>query len=63
MRGSRNVVEKQIQDAEPQAIYMHCYGHSLNLATNDTVHHCKVIKIALETTCEITKLVKYSPRR
>ena len=43
-----NGVAKQIQDAEPRAIYMHCYGHSLNLAANDTVQHCKVMKVALE---------------
>ena len=42
---------------------MHCYGHSLNLSTNDTVKHSKVIKMALQTTHEITKLVKYSPQR
>ena len=63
MRGSQNGVAKQIQDAEIRAIYMYCYGLSLNLATNDTVKHCKVIKMALETTHEITKLVQYSPRR
>ena len=61
--GSQNAVAKQIQDAEIRAIYMHCYGLSLKLATNDTVKHCKVIKMALETTHEITKLVQYPPRR
>ena len=63
MSGVRNGVATQIQEEEPRAIYTHCYGHSLNLAASDTVRQCKVIKAALETTFEITKLVKYSPRR
>ena len=63
MSGVRNGVATQIQEDEPRAIYTHCYGHSLNLAASDTIRKCKVMKAALETTFEITKLVKYSPRR
>ena len=63
MSGLRKGVAKQIQEDEPRAIYTHCYGHSLNLAASDTMQKCKVMKAALETTFEITKLVKYSPRR
>ena len=36
---------------------------SLNLAAGDTLKRCKLIKDALETTRDITKLIKYSPRR
>ena len=63
MRGVRNGVATQIQDDEPRAVYMHCYGHSLNLAASDTIRQHKVMKAALEATFEITKLVKHSPRR
>ena len=63
MSGLRNGVAKQIQDEESRAIYTHCYGHSLYLAASDTIKKCKTVKKALETTHEITKLVKYSPRR
>ena len=42
---------------------VHCYGHSFNLAASDALQKCKLIKSALEVTHEITKLVKYSPRR
>ena len=59
MSGVRNGVATQIQEDEPRAIYTHCYGHSLNLAASDTIRKCKVMKAALETTFEITKLVKY----
>ena len=56
-------VAKRICDLEPRAVHMHCYGHALNLAAGDTLKRPKLMKDALETTREITKLIKYSPRR
>ena len=63
MSGVRNGVAKQIQDEQPNAFFTHCYGHSLNLAVSDTIKQCNTMKSALEITHEITKLIKYSPRR
>lgn len=37
MRSLKNEVAKQIQDAEPRAIYTYSYGHSLNLVACDTL--------------------------
>ena len=63
MRGIRSGVAKRILDEEPKAVYTHCYGHSINLAMNDSIKACKPVKTSLEVTHEITKLIKYSPRR
>ena len=63
MRRIRNGVAKLIQDEEPRGVFTHCYGHSLSLAAKDTIQGCKTLKNSLEITHEITKLVKYSPRR
>ena len=63
MSGSRSGVAKRIFDVEPKAFFVHCYGHALNLSACDTLKQCKVMCDALETTHEITKLIKYSPRR
>ena len=54
---------KRVQDEESRAVYTHCYSHSLNLAASDTIKKSKVMKSALETTHEITKLIKLSPQR
>ena len=54
---------KRICDHEPRAVCTHCYGHALNLAAGDTLKQSKLMKEALETTREITKLIEYSPRR
>lgn len=55
---SKHGVSKKISDLEPRAVYTHCYGHAFNLAAGNTL---KIMKDALETSREITKLIKYSP--
>ena len=62
MSGIRNGVAAQLCKEEARAVYTHCYGHSLNLAAADAVKRSALMKSALDTTYEITKLVKYSPR-
>ena len=47
MRGAQNGVVVQILAEEPQAIYLHCYGHTLNLAAADLVRNSKIMKDAL----------------
>ncbi len=54
MRGCRTGVAKQIADMEPHAIFLHCYGHALNLACQDTIRSIKVIRDALDTTFELS---------
>ena len=40
MSGTRSGVVKKMCDAEPRAVYTHCYGHALNLACGDTIRQC-----------------------
>ena len=64
MSGAKKGVAKQISDIESHAIFTHCYGHTLNLACSDAaVKGCKILRDTLETTREITKLIKFSPKR
>ena len=63
MSGAKSGVAKRICDLEPRAAFMHCFGHSLNLAASDAIKQSKLMSDTLGTTHEITKLIKYSPRR
>ena len=63
MAGCRSGVAKRILDEEPRAIYIHCYGHALDLAISDTVKKCDCLNNALSDTHDITKLIKSSPQR
>ncbi len=55
MSGSRSGVAIQLSKIEPKALYTHYYGHSLNLATQDTLKGSKIMRDALDTVYEITK--------
>ena len=37
MKGARNEVSKQWSDEENRAVYIHCYGHALNLAATESI--------------------------
>ena len=63
MSGAKSGMAKQISDEEKRAVYTHCYRHALNLAARDAGKQSKVMRDALDTTFEISKLVKYSPKR
>ena len=63
MSGTRGGVAALTQQEESRVIYTHCYGHALNLACGDAVKTCSIMKDALDTSYEVIKLVKKSPRR
>ena len=63
MSGIRNGVAAQLCKEAARAVYTHCYGHSVYLAAADAVKRSALMKSALDTMYEITKLVKYSPHR
>ena len=54
---------EKIKAIEPKALYLHCYGHSLNLAVSDTMKEVKPMSDTLDHCLEICKLIKFSPRR
>ena len=63
MSGSKGGVAVELQKEEPRALYSHCYGHALYLACSDAVKKCKIMRDALDSSYELIKLVKKSPRR
>ena len=63
MSGHRNGVSTQITAEESRELYTHCYAHSLNLAVSDAIKQSKICQDALDTAYEITKLIKFSPKR
>ena len=63
MSESRSGVATQISREEKRALYTHCFWHALNLAVVDAIKQSKVCRDAMETAFEITKLIKFSPKR
>ena len=63
MKGLKNGVVVKIKKEEQRALYSHCHVHSLNLAVGDTMKSSKVLQDTIDTTFELTKLIKVSPKR
>ena len=63
MAGAHSSVAAKIQQLEPKAVFIHCYGHALNLSVNDTVKKCNIMRDCLDTCYELIKLIKFSPKR
>eukprot|EP00117_Sycon_ciliatum_P045417 scpid51443/ scgid32647/ Zinc finger MYM-type protein 1 len=63
MTGSRNGVAAQLQSVENRAVLTHCYGHALNLAVGDTLKRSKICRDAMDVGFEISKLIRFSPKR
>lgn len=63
MTGSRNGVAVQLREEESRAVLTHCYGHALNLAVGDTLKQSKVCRDAMDVGFEISKLIRFSPKR
>lgn len=63
MAGSKRSVAAILKQSAPKCLFTHCYCHALNLAVGDTVKNVPLMKETLEDTYELTKLIKYSPKR
>ena len=63
MVGAKSGVATQIKNYERRAFLTHCYGHALQLAVGDTMKGIKLLGNTLDTTYEISKLLKFSPKR
>ena len=63
MSGRRSGVATQIQMEEPRAIYLHCMGHSLNLAVQDTCRSVKIMSDTFDTVLGLSKTLKYSSKK
>ena len=57
------LVAHEIKAIEPTALYLHCYGHSLNLVAADTLKEVEPMADTHDHALEICKLLKFYPRR
>ena len=47
----------------PEAFFTHCFGHALNLAVVDMVKNIRLLTDSMETTYEISNLIKKCSKR
>ena len=49
MAGSKAGVAKKIEELEPRAVFLHCYGHALNISVGNTIKQSTTMKDCLDT--------------
>jgi len=57
------VPAKVLQSLSTRKRTVHYYGHALNVAVGDCMKFSKVCKDTLDTSFEITRFIKFSPKR
>ena len=63
MLGKRFGVTAQTKRVQPKVIETHYHRYSLNLLVKDATKSNRLINDVLEIVVEITKLIKFSPKR
>lgn len=63
MMGRLNGVAKKFQETSPSALPVHCLAHCTNLVLQDLCKSIKTVQDALNLTKEISRLIKFSPKR
>ena len=53
MSVAKTGVATQIKSLNGKCLYMHCYGHALNLAVNDSIKSVSCLKETFEIVFEI----------
>ncbi|KAJ8044923.1 Zinc finger MYM-type protein 1 [Holothuria leucospilota] len=63
MSGKERGLSTRIKEVAPKAIYVHCYGHVLNLALQDTISTLEPLRNALGVFQSLYNLLEASSKR
>ncbi len=63
MSGHLNGIAAQIAKDVPAALFLHCFAHCTNLCLQTVGRQCVPIRDALDLIMELSKLIRYSPKR
>lgn len=63
MAGQHGGLQKLIKDEFPQAMFIHCYAHQLNLILQQSLNHIKECKVFFQTLSGFASFFSKSPKR
>ena len=63
MNGVHKGLSTRMEECSPLGIYVHCYGHVLNLALQDTMTHIEPLRNTLGTIQTLYYFLEASPKR
>ena len=62
MSGARNGVQALMKREADQALYVHCFAHSLNLCVQEVSKGIELIRNIMDFIHELVQLIKFSPK-
>ena len=63
MKGQNSGVATIIKQRNDRCLYLHCHGHSMNLAVGDTIKTISEMKETFEVARELIRFIKMSPKK
>jgi len=63
MKGRLSGGEARIKSECPNAIFIYCFRHFLNLAAQNCSKQILMVRNALDTIQELSNLIQFSPKR
>jgi len=63
MSGIRNGIQALVKSESPQALYVHCLAHSLNLCLKDVTNSCDMVRNVMNFIFDLVQLIRFYPKR
>ena len=63
MSGYRSGVQELVKAKAPQALFVHCLAHSLNLCLTDVTNTCDLMRNVMDFIYNLVQLIRFSPKR
>lgn len=63
MSGIHNGVQALMKREAGHCLYVHCFGHCLNLCVQEVTKKCELLRNTMEFIFELVQLIKFSPKR
>ena len=63
MSGIRNGVQALMKSEVPEALYVHCLAHNLNLVLKDVTNKSELVRNVMDFIYNLVQLIRFSPKR
>ena len=61
MSGIRNGVQALVKAEAPNALYVHCLAHNLNLCVKEVTKQCALVRNVMNFIYDLVQLIRFSP--
>ena len=63
MSGIRNGIQALVKAEAPNALYVHCLAHNLNVCFKEVTKQCALVRNVMNFIYDLVQLIRFSPKR